>query len=115
MPSERAVLNRYGLRHLSSIKAVSALTLRLSYPCQLPLLPLARVRHLASLDRLPRSNPESTLLSSDGKLPLPLASLALNGRKGRMTGSVLAWGGKELVVFDLAEDEEDEEDDEMDE
>jgi hypothetical protein len=42
-------------------------------------------------------------------VPLPLASLALNGHRGRMTGSVLSWAGRELVVFDLAEDEEDEE------
>lgn len=27
-----------------------------------------------------------------------------------MTGSVLAWAGRELAVFDLAEDEEDDED-----
>lgn len=76
-------------------------------PRQAPTLPLTRVRHLTSLDRLPR--PAAPLSPTDPPAQA-LATLALNGAKGRMTGSVLAWAGRELAVFDLAEDEEDDED-----
>lgn len=79
---------------------------------QLPALPLQRIRHITALDRLPRPDPSSaTMLAADPHLPLPLASLALNGHPNRMTGSVLSWSGRELVVFDLAEDEGDEDED----
>lgn len=82
--------------------------LRLTLCCpsfsQAPYLPICRLRQLTSLKGLPRA-PRAV-----GEPPSPPpVSLALNGNKGRMTGSILAWGGRELVVFDMAEDEEDEE------
>lgn len=60
-------------------------------------LPLNRCRHLSSLDRMPRgeASPDTA----------PIVSLALNGRPGRMTGSILTWAGREIEVFDLEEDE----------
>ena len=55
-------------------------------------------------------------------MPLPLSpddppavELALNGRKGRMTGSLMCWGGREVEVFDLEEDEGVEEEEEEEE
>jgi hypothetical protein len=43
--------------------------------------------------------------NDEGSACLSPISLALNGRKGRMTGSLLTWGGREVEVFDLADDE----------
>ncbi|KAL7415568.1 anaphase-promoting complex, cyclosome, subunit 4-domain-containing protein [Mrakia frigida] len=68
-----------------------------------PLLPLSRCRHLSSLDRMPRPTPGSNV---------PPVTLALNGRPGRMTGSLMVWGGREVEVFDLEEDEGNEEEEE---
>lgn len=36
---------------------------------------------------------------------LPPISLALNGRKGRMSGSLLTWGGREVEVYDFVDDD----------
>lgn len=68
-------------------------------------LPLARVRHLEALDRMP-------IEENGGERAV---ELALNGRKGRMTGSLLVWGGREVEVFDLEEDEGVEEEQEEEE
>ncbi|CED84140.1 Anaphase-promoting complex (APC), subunit 4 [Phaffia rhodozyma] len=68
-------------------------------------LPLTRARHIASLDRLPRSSPH-------GDPARPAVTLALNGNPSRMTGSLLTWEGRELIVFDMAEDEDGEEEEE---